>query len=86
AEPALAIGSYAPLPATGSVLSYLREHGGRRLAIVLNIGGEAVTWKVPDQLAGGTAVLSTTTTGRAEEVEAAVSLGPDEGLILAWPG
>jgi alpha-glucosidase len=37
-EPALALGSYAPLAAAGDLLAYEREHEGRRLLVALNLG------------------------------------------------
>jgi len=45
-EPALSVGSYAPLPeARGSVLAYLRTHGARRFLCALNLGHEpASVW------------------------------------------
>ena len=81
AEPALAIGSYAPLPATGSVLSYVREHGGRRLAVVLNIGADVVTWEVPEELVGAQVLLSTSLRGSGDPS----TIGPNEGIILERP-
>ncbi|MGQ0608485.1 MAG: DUF3459 domain-containing protein, partial [Chloroflexota bacterium] len=86
ADPALAIGSYAPLPATGSVLSYLRAHRGRRLAIVLNIGGDAVTWEAPGEIAGARILVSTGPDRRADDPADELLIGPDEGLILECAG
>ena len=47
-EAALAVGSYVPLPASGSLLAYLREDAGRRIGIVLNLSSEPAMWTVPD--------------------------------------
>jgi len=82
AEPALSVGSYAPLAATGTVLAYLREHERRRMAIVLNIGSEAATWPVPEEIAGARIILGT----GPRESEDPSSVGPNEGLILELPG
>lgn len=85
AEPALSVGSYAPLPAIGTLLAYLREHDGRRLAIVLNIGADAVTWAVPAEIAGARIMLSTSLDARADDSDE-LSIGPNEGLILECSG
>ena len=82
AEPALSVGSYAPLPATGTLLAYLREHAGRRLAVVLNIGAESVSWAIPAELAGARTILSTS----LRESPGPSTIGPNEGLILELPG
>src|SRR5918997_879666 len=44
AEPALAIGSYAPVEAEGDVLAYARERDGRRFLVVLNLGSRPRTF------------------------------------------
>jgi len=85
AEPALSVGSYAPLPATGPLLAYLREHEGRRLAVVLNIGAEEVAWEIPEGVAGAHVVLSTSPNAGAPNAEHQLSIGADEGLILECP-
>jgi alpha-glucosidase len=83
-EPALAIGSYAPLPATGSILAFVREHGDRRLAVVLNIGAEPARWPVPEELRGAAPLLSS---GRPAVISAdrELRVEGDTGLILELP-
>ena len=84
-EPALAVGSYTPLPAEGSLLAYLRTYEGDRFAIVLNIGEETVSWPVPEGLAGGWIVLSTSRERRERWTGGEVQLDADEGVIIRVP-
>jgi alpha-glucosidase len=77
AEPALSLGAWAPVDATGSVLAYLREAMGARFLVALNLGAS------PARLEGswsGDVVLSTH--GREGGVEGAVQLGGDEGVVV----
>ncbi len=84
-EPALAIGSYAPLPATGSILAYMREHGGRRLAVVLNIGAEPAGWPVPEELRGAVPLLSTSGRPGVISGDREITVDGDTGLVLELP-
>ena len=43
AEPALSVGSYAPVETAGDLLAYVREHAGRRFFVALNLGHEPVS-------------------------------------------
>jgi alpha-glucosidase len=57
-DAALAVGSYVPLPASGSLLAYLREDAGRRIGIVLNLSSEPAMWTVPDGVHVGRLLLT----------------------------
>ncbi len=57
-DPTLAVGSYAPMPARGSLLAYLREHAGRRIGVVLNLASEAAVWSVPEDIEAGAVLLT----------------------------
>ena len=83
AEPALSIGSYAPLPATGSLLAYVREEGGRRIGVVLNLAAEPAAWSVPMELAVEEVLL--TASGRPLEppLSGEVLIPGDEALVFA---
>jgi alpha-glucosidase len=80
-EPALMAGSYAPLPADGDIIAYLREEGGSRFAVVLNFGGEPVTVALPEGLAGRVA-LSTYLDREGDRVDGKVELRGDEGVVV----
>ena len=80
AKPALAVGTYAPVPAEGDVLAYKREHDGRRLLVALNLGSEPETLDVSDRL--GYALLRTHCDRTGKSVDAPVHLRADEGVIV----
>ncbi len=86
AEPALAVGSYAPVPAAGPILAYVREHLGRRLAVVLNLESEPARWPVPEELTGARPLLSTHGSHQpSTEEDGEMLVGGDAGLILELP-
>ncbi len=83
ATPALSTGSYAPVPANGDGLAYLREGDGRRYLVALNLGRD------PHELAPdagspwrGRIVLSTHPDREGEILDGKAGLRPDEGLII----
>ena len=77
AEPALALGSYAPVEAAGNLLGYTREKDGRRYLVALNLGSRPQTLG-----AAGRVVLSTFLDRDDEAVGETLYLRGDEGLIL----
>ncbi len=79
-EPALAIGSYAPIEAEGDMLAYARERDGRRFLVVLNLGHRPRTF-TSNNLAGRLA-LSTHLDRIDERVVGALELRGDEGVIV----
>ena len=79
-EPALAVGRYEPVAATDRVLAYRRDHGGRRLLVALNLGGEAA--ELPGA-PGGKLLLSTQLDRAGDAVGTPLSLRPHEGCIVA---
>jgi alpha-glucosidase len=85
AEPALAVGSYAPLPAGGPLLAYQREHDGARFAVVLNVRGDTTRWTVPEVATGGSIVLSTCPHRRLDVIGTDVAVDADEGLVIRIP-
>lgn len=82
AEPALAVGAWAPVEAEGDVLAYLREAEGTRFLVALNLGGEAAELRLPREAAAGTVALGTHGAREGEAVEGTVRLGADEGLLV----
>ena len=81
AEPALAVGAYAPLPAEGDVLAYLREGFARRFLVVLNLADGPAAFDLPS---GQKARLILTTYLDRDGLEVAnrLQLRPNEGIIL----
>jgi alpha-glucosidase len=81
-EPALSIGEYIPMPASGDLLSYRRRHGeARQVLVVLNFGKEAVDYSYDAKLTGQIA-LSTHLDRDGEPLRGRVALRPDEGVII----
>jgi alpha-glucosidase len=78
---ALSQGEFRLLPQDGNVLAYERRHGDDRIVVVLNFGGGPQVWPVGT---GGKmrAALSTHGGRGGEPIGSAVSLRPDEGVIL----
>jgi alpha-glucosidase len=81
AEPALAVGAWAPMRATGGVLAYERSMPGRRLVIVLELVGQATDVAL-DHAGRGRIMLSTGLDREGEGVRGTVGLRPDEGVVL----
>ena len=80
AEPALAVGSYAPVRADGDILAYKRAEDGRRFLIVLNLGHRCRSF-VSDEI-DGRLVLSTNLDRDDERVAGALELRVDEGVVV----
>jgi alpha-glucosidase len=81
AEPTLYAGSYTPVVATGDLLAYVREGGGRRFLVALNLGSQAATLAAND-LGRGQVALSTHLDRAGELVDGEVALRGDEGVIV----
>ena len=82
ATPALATGSYTPVPATGELLAYTRERDGRHYLVALNLGHDHQDLLPDDPPWRGRIVLSTHPDRKGEQTDRHLSLRPDEGLIL----
>ena len=82
AEPALAIGEYAPLEASGELVAYVRKHEARRFAIVLNLSARAETFELESPALRGKIMLSTHLDQEEEMIAGLVRLRPNEGVII----
>jgi alpha-glucosidase len=81
AHPALSLGEYEPIAATGDLLAYVRRTKDERFLVVLNLGGEAcgLSW---DALGlSGRLLLSTHLDRHGEVFTDHVALRPNEGVI-----
>ncbi|MFL5541881.1 MAG: alpha-amylase family glycosyl hydrolase, partial [Longimicrobiaceae bacterium] len=79
AEPALSIGSWAPVDAEGDVLAYLREHEGSRFLVALDLGPEPASLPFDG---AGEVVLSTDIDRKEDPVRGRVELRGDEGVVV----
>jgi len=79
--PALALGSYQPLPAEGDVLAYVRSAGADEpsFLVALNLGSREQRLALPRS---GRVALSTHLDRAGERARGALELRPDEGLIV----
>jgi alpha-glucosidase len=80
AEPALAVGSYAPVQAEGDMLAYTRERDGRRFLVALNLGHGSPTLVSAET--HGRLALSTHLDRDGERVRGTLELRADEGVIV----
>jgi alpha-glucosidase len=79
-EPALAVGSYTPIPADSDLLTYIRQHEQSRMLVALNLGGSPCAFSLPRGLTG-TVVLGTHRDRKDDTVSGKVELRGNEGLI-----
>jgi alpha-glucosidase len=79
AEPALSIGSWAPVDAEGDVLAYLREHAESRFLVALNLAHEPASLPFDG---AGEVVLSTDINRKNAPVGDRVELRGDEGVVV----
>ena len=85
AEPALSIGRFEPLECHDDVLTFVRFDENRRLMVALNFSSTPRTIDLASLVrAPARRILLSTHLDRASDAvtSAAVSLRPDEGLIL----
>lgn len=81
-EPALEIGSYASVPASGDLLVYLREHDGTGFLIALNLGDKLDTLDLGHSGPRGTVVVGTHRDREGEPIEDRISLRGNEGIVV----
>lgn len=80
-EPALAVGTYAPVITDGDVLAYVRQHGDSRFLVVLNFGPRS-QFVALEQVGGGTIVLATDRAREGEAVRGRLPVLGDEGALI----
>jgi alpha-glucosidase len=82
-RPALSIGKYVPVPASGDLLSYRREFDNSvQHIIILNFGTEASRFSLTTGTLRGRVALSTHLDRVGEPVGEQIALRPDEGVVL----
>jgi alpha-glucosidase len=81
-RPALLLGAYRPIAASGDLLMFVREFAGERLLIALNLGGEATTATVASGPIVGRWALSSHLDRGGEAVRGSIDLRPHEGAVI----
>ena len=81
-EPALSVGEFAPLPANGDLMAYVRKTAERRLLIVLNLGPKPQSFELSDLQCRATLLLSTHLNRGREKLGNNLDLRGDEGVII----
>jgi alpha-glucosidase len=79
---ALATGGYQPVPATGTLLAYVRHTTAERLLIVANLGGRPAEFSFDGLGRAHSPLLSTHMDGRTRLSGGRLFLRPDEGVII----
>ena len=75
-HPALSLGEYAGVDATGDILAYERRHGDDRILIILNLGATPQSFAIPEWAEGLSVLLA------AQGGSDPAILAPNEGYIL----
>ncbi|HEY3658467.1 MAG TPA: alpha-amylase family glycosyl hydrolase [Steroidobacteraceae bacterium] len=81
--PALSVGEFEPIAATGDLLVYLRQTQGERVLVALNLGAEPYSFSIDSLGAEGQIQLSTYLDRNHERVMSTIALRPDEGVIMS---
>lgn len=82
---ALSSGAIRLLPAEGDLLAYERDDGEERMLILLNFGGQAQQFELPEDIMTLEPLLSTLD-HMPDAAERTLIVAPDEGLILRVTG
>ncbi|MBV8186939.1 MAG: DUF3459 domain-containing protein [Alphaproteobacteria bacterium] len=81
-RPALRLGRYRPIAASGDLLLFVRERERERLLVALNLGDEPLEVSLTNGRLAGTLLLSTAGDRVAEKVTGSLDLRGDEGAIV----
>lgn len=82
-SPALSLGSYRTVAVQGDVFAYERQFGGESVLIALNLGhGTGHRLDLPGR-GPGRVLLSTHPGRQGETVAGAITLRPDEGMVVS---
>jgi alpha-glucosidase len=82
-HPALQVGGYRPVAASGDVLAFVREAGTERILVALNMGPDPETLAFPQGTAAGRLLLSTFLDRADEPIADSVELRGNEGVVVA---
>jgi alpha-glucosidase len=82
ARPALLLGAYRPIAASGDLLMFVRELAGEQLLVALNLGGEPTTASFTSTQIVGRCVLSSHLDRDGDAVRGNIDLRPHEGAVV----
>jgi alpha-glucosidase len=82
-HPAISIGEYEPLAATGDLLAYVRHTPDERILIALNLGGKPCALFLGSPGMVGRTLVSTYLDRQDEVATTNLGLRANEGLIVA---
>ena len=85
ARPALTLGGYRPIAASGDLLAYLREVERERVLVVLNFGAMPAVLAAPAEASGGRILLSTAGDRGGDQIHGPVALRAHEGVVIELP-
>ncbi len=82
AEAALSVGSFAPVPGPDEWIAYLRQAGGRRFLVALNLGHRPGLLSLEHLRCCGRVALATDASREGERVEERLVLTGDDGVVV----
>jgi alpha-glucosidase len=82
AEPALSVGSYAPVPASGNLLAYLRCDASRRLLVALTLDDQPARLPL-GALGGGEVLIGLRSHATGDRIDAELELEGDDAVVVA---
>src|SRR5262249_48283950 len=80
--PALTLGSYRPIVASGDLLLFAREHGSQRILVALNLRRRPAVVSSDKEPWRGRLLLSTCADRAGERVDGDIALRADEGVVV----
>jgi alpha-glucosidase len=85
ATPALTIGSYRPIVASGDLLLFGREHGRERILIALNLAAQPIAIDLAPEQFFGRVLVSTLGDRDGDTIRRNLALRGHEGVAVALP-
>jgi alpha-glucosidase len=82
ADAALSVGSYAPVPASGDLLAFLRCYESRRILVALTLGARPARLSL-GALGGGEVLIGLRSHIAGDRVETELELEGDDGVVHA---
>jgi alpha-glucosidase len=82
-HPALSIGGYRPILASGDVLLFMRTHpNSSSVLVALNLGDQAAAAVLEGETLSGRVLVSAFADREGEAIEQEIDLRPNEGLLI----
>lgn len=80
--PALSVGTYRPLKATGDLLLFIRGDNEDWILVALNFGGAPISMSFPSGSLSGRLLISSAGDRDNEQVIGSIDLRPHEGAVI----